>query len=58
MVKTPSTPDVRRLLKALLGDKPLVLDREFSYLERLEYLVQVSVNFVIRLHLGSQPPTF
>jgi Transposase DDE domain len=45
-------------LKALLGDKPLVLDREFSYLELLEYLVQVSVNFVIRLHLGSHPPTF
>jgi len=45
-------------VKALLGDKPLVLDREFSYLELLEYLVQVSVNFVIRLHLGSHPPTF
>ena len=41
-----------------MGDKPLVLDREFSYLELLEYLVQVSVNFVIRLHLGSHPPTF
>lgn len=45
-------------IKALLGDKPLVLDREFSYLELLEYLVQVSVNFVIRLQLGSHPPTF
>ena len=45
-------------LKALLGDKPLVLDREFSYLELLEYLVQVTVNFVICLHLGSHPPTF
>ena len=45
-------------IKTLLGDKPLVLDREFSYLELLEYLVQVSVNFVIRLHLGSHPPTF
>jgi hypothetical protein len=41
-----------------LGDKPLVLDREFSYLELLEYLVAVSVNFVIRLQLGSHPPTF
>jgi hypothetical protein len=41
-----------------LGDKPLVLDREFSYLELLEYLVQVSVNFVIRLNLGSHPATF
>jgi hypothetical protein len=45
-------------VKALLGDKPLVLEREFSYLELLEYLVQSSVNFVIRLHLGSHPPTF
>lgn len=45
-------------IKALLGDKPLVLDREFSYLELLEYLVQVSVNFVIRLNMGSHPPTF
>src|SRR5512137_1036231 len=45
-------------IKALLGTKPLVLDREFSYLELLEYLVQVSVNFVIRLNMGSHPPTF
>lgn len=45
-------------VKALLGDKPLVLDREFSYLELLLYLVQVRVNFVIRLNLGSHPPTF
>jgi hypothetical protein len=45
-------------IKALLGDKPLVLDRECSYLELLQYLVQVSVNFVIRLNLGSHPPTF
>ncbi len=45
-------------LKALLGDKPLVLDREFSYLELLEYLVQANVNFVIRLNMGSHAPTF
>lgn len=45
-------------IKTLLGAKPLVLDREFSYLELLEYLVQVSVNFVIRLNMGSHPPTF
>jgi Transposase DDE domain len=45
-------------IKALLGDKPLVLDREFSYLELLVYLVQVSVNFVIRLNMGSHAPTF
>jgi hypothetical protein len=45
-------------VKALLGDRPLVLDREFSYLELLEYLSHSQVNFVIRLHLGSHPPTF
>ena len=37
-------------LKGLLGDKPLVLDREFSYLELLENLVTEEVNFVIRLN--------
>lgn len=45
-------------LKALIGDKPLVLDREFSYLELLEYLVQLKINFVIRLHLGSHPTLY
>jgi len=45
-------------VKDLLGDKPLVLDREFSYLELLHYLVHSRINFVIRLHLGSHPPTF
>jgi hypothetical protein len=37
-------------LKDLIGDKPLVLDREFSYLELLENLVTENVNFVIRLN--------
>jgi hypothetical protein len=45
-------------LKALLGDKPLVLDRDFSYLELLESLVAAQINFVIRLKMGSQPPQF
>lgn len=39
-------------LKDLLGDKPLVLDREFSYLELLENLVVEKLNFVIRLKVG------
>ena len=43
-------------IKALLGDKPLVLDREFSYLELLEYFSANQLNFVIRLQLGSHPP--
>lgn len=43
-------------LKDLLGERPLVLDREFSYLELLLDLVAEQVNFVIRLNLGSHPP--
>ena len=45
-------------LKDLLGERPLVLDREFSYLELLLRLVEEQVNFVIRLNLGSHPPKF
>lgn len=45
-------------IKALLGEKPLVLDREFSYLELLENLCAARINFVIRLNLGSHPPQF
>jgi hypothetical protein len=45
-------------IKELLGEKPLVLDREFSYLELLTGLVAEKVHFVIRLNLGSQSPTF
>jgi hypothetical protein len=39
-------------VKDLLEDKPLVLDREFSYLELLENMVAEEVNFVIRLKVG------
>jgi hypothetical protein len=39
-------------IKDLLGDKPLVLDREFSYLELLENLVIEDLKFVIRLKVG------
>lgn len=45
-------------LKAILGSRPLVLDREFSYLELLEYFQHAGINFVIRVHLGSRQPTF
>ena len=41
-----------------MGDKPVVLDREFSYLELLRYRVQVSVSFVSRLNRGSYSATF
>ena len=43
-------------LKDLIGDRPLILDREFSYLELLDALVTEQIHFVIRLHLGSHPP--
>jgi len=39
-------------VKELLGDKPLVLDREFSYLTLMENLVLEKINFVIRLKGG------
>ena len=41
-----------RQVKELLGDRPLVLDREFSYLELLENLITEGINFVIRLKVG------
>lgn len=42
----------------MLGEKPLVLDREFSYLDLLLNLVEEHIHFVIRLNLGSNPPKF
>jgi hypothetical protein len=39
-------------VKQLVGDRPLVLDREFSYLELLESLAIEGINFVIRLKVG------
>ena len=45
-------------IKALLGERALVLDREFSYRTLLDNLVAEEVNFVIRLNMGSQPPIF
>lgn len=40
-------------VKDLLGEKPLVLDREFSYVELMQAMVVEEVNFVIRLKLGA-----
>ena len=45
-----------REVKMLLGERPLVLDREFSYEDMLESLVFEELKFVIRLNLGSNPP--
>ena len=41
-------------VKALLGDRPLVLDREFSYEELMEILYIEHIQFVIRLNLGDE----
>jgi len=45
-------------LKELLGERPLVLDREFSYLELMLNMVEEQVNWVIRLNLRANPPKF
>jgi len=41
-------------VKELLGDKPLVLDREFSYRALMERLYVEEIPFVIRLNLRDQ----
>jgi len=41
-------------VKELLGDRPLVLDREFTYEELMEVLNLEHIQFVIRLNLGDQ----
>ena len=45
-------------VKDMLGERPLVLDREFSYQELLLNLMEERIHFVIRLNLGSHPPKF
>ena len=42
-------------LKELLGDRPLVLDREFSYEELFADMVTEGIKFVIRLKTGNKP---
>jgi hypothetical protein len=41
-------------VKELLGERPVVLDREFSYSELMEILYIEQIQFVIRLNLGDQ----
>lgn len=43
-----------REVKQLLGDRPLVLNREFSYEELMEVFEIERIQFVIRLNLGDQ----
>lgn len=45
-------------LKDLLGGRPLVLDREFSYLELMLNFLEEHLNWVIRLNLRAHPPKF
>jgi hypothetical protein len=45
-------------LKDILGERPLVLDREFSYLELMLNLFEERINWVIRLNLRAKPPKF
>lgn len=45
-------------LKDLLGERPLVLDREFSYLELMLNLMEEQIHWVIRLNLRANPPKF
>jgi len=45
-------------IQQLIGPRPIVFDREFSYCELLKSLVAEGVNFVIRLKMGAHPPHF
>lgn len=45
-------------IQQLIGTRPIVFDREFSYRELLNSLVEEGVHFVIRLNRGANPPLF
>jgi hypothetical protein len=45
-------------IQQLIGSRPIVFDREFSYRELLNTLVEEDVHFVIRLKMGAHPPLF
>lgn len=46
-------------IQQLIGSRPIVFDREFSYRELLHALVEAGVHFVIRLNMGgANPPRF
>jgi hypothetical protein len=42
----------------LIGDRPVIFDREFSYLELLNSLLEADMQFIIRLGLRANPPHF
>jgi len=45
-------------IQQLIGARPIVFDREFSYRELLNSLVDAEMHFVIRLNMGANPPLF
>jgi hypothetical protein len=45
-------------IAAVIGDRPLVLDREFSYQTLFEHFLESQMQFIIRLNQGSKPPKF
>jgi len=45
-------------IKALIGDRTLIFDREFSYLGFLLKIHAERIGYVIRLNQGSKPPKF
>ena len=45
-------------IQQVIGTRPIVFDREFSYRELLKSLVEEGVHFVIRLNMGANPPLF
>ncbi len=45
-------------IKDLIGDRTMIFDREFSYLEFLISLHEEEIRYVIRLNQGSHPPKF
>ncbi len=45
-------------IQQLIGSRPIVFDREFSYCELLNSLVEEGVHFVIRLNMGAHAPNF
>jgi hypothetical protein len=45
-------------IQQLIGSRPIVFDREFSYCQLLKSLVEAGVHFVIRLNMGANPANF
>ena len=45
-------------IQQLVGQRPIVFDREFSYCELLRHLVDAEVPFIIRLNQGANAPHF